>query len=162
MIYKQGKLLFFLTLIISVLSGCWPQQEKKNGLLVINVLDQELYNDCHIAGSINVPFDMIEECAATFDKDADLVIYCSNYQCSTSEYAARKFLEMGFKKVCVYEGGTAEWFQNGLPIKGPHKQLYLHKICQKPEFDSGAAISVISIKELVEKMGIQADQKRAA
>src|SRR5574342_286397 len=82
------------------LPGCWQNSEKQKGLVVVNVLDKDLYDDCHIKGSINIPFEIIEEQAvAHIDKNADIVIYCSNYQCSTSEYAARKLRGLGFTNV---------------------------------------------------------------
>ena len=154
-------LAFIFGILIISLPGCWQSKDKKDGLVIINVLDKELYDDCHIEGSINIPFEMIEEQAATIDKNAQVVIYCSNYQCSTSEYAARKLCSQGFKNVWVYEGGIAEWFQEGLPIEGPHKQAYLRKSCrQLPRENEG--IPVISTRDLSQKMGLDLSQKRAA
>ncbi len=151
-----------IVVLLASLTGCWPQKEKKEGLVVVNVLDKELYDDCHIAGSINIPFEMIEEQTATIDKNADIIIYCSNYQCSTSEYAARKLREQGFTNVAVYEGGTAEWFQEGLPVEGPHKQSYLVKPCRQLSRDEEGAVPVITAHDLAQKMGLQPTQKRAA
>lgn len=147
--------------ILVWLPGCWQKVEKKDGLVVVNVLDKDLYDDCHIKGSINIPFEMIEEqAAATINENAEIVLYCSNYQCSTSEYAARK-LRNRFPNVSVYEGGTAEWFQEGLPVEGPHKQAYLVKPCRQLPRDNDM-IPTITTTELAHKMGLQPNQKRAA
>ncbi len=153
----------FITGILIWLPGCWQKTDKKDGLVIVNVLDKELYDDCHIKGSINIPFEMIEEQAAMIAKNADVVIYCSNYQCSTSEYAARKLQDQGFKNVSVYEGGTAEWFQEGLPVEGPHKLPYLVKPSrQSPYKENEGAIPIITAADLAYKMGLQPNQKRAA
>jgi rhodanese-related sulfurtransferase len=151
--------------LMLVLPACWAAKEKKDGLFVINVLDKDLYDDCHIAGSINVPFEMIEDLeeALGFNLDRDnaqLVVYCSNYQCSTSEYAARKLCSR-FKNVWVYEGGTAEWFQKGLPTEGPRKQAYLKKPCRQLSREN-SGVSSITAKELAQMMGVDPDQKKAA
>jgi rhodanese-related sulfurtransferase len=154
-------LVFIFGILIVTLPGCWHSNEKKDDILVINVLDKELYDDCHIKGSINIPFEMIEEQMASIDKNKPIVLYCSNYQCSSSEYAARKLRSQGFKNVYVYEGGTAEWFQEGLPVEGPHTQVYLKKTCrQLPHENEG--IPMITAKDLAKKMGLDSSQKRAA
>ncbi len=158
---QYGVVLLVTGLLFVGLPGCW-NKEKKDGLVVINVLDKELYDDCHIKDSINIPFEMIEEQAATIDKNAHIVIYCSNYQCSSSEYAARKLCDQGFCNVSVYEGGTAEWYQEGLPVEGSHKKAYLKKPCKQLPRNGNAIIPHTTVKELAQKMGLQINQKRAA
>ena len=167
-IYTKIFSVFALVALI-ILPGCWTskKEEKKAELVVINVLDEKLYNDCHIKGSINVPFEMIEEYARNLDKDAEIVLYCSNYQCATSEYAAKKLRQRGFTKVCVYEGGMAEWFQNELPVEGPSTKDYLRKPCKNlAECDvmrrnettasrtNDSVIEIISLHDLAHKMGL--------
>lgn len=148
---------------ILLLPGCWQSAQKKDGLVVVNVLDKELYDDCHIKDSINIPFEIIEEqAAAVINKNAEIVVYCSNYQCSTSEYAARKLSDQGFTNVSVYEGGTAEWFQEGLPVEGPHRQSYLVKPSRQLPYEKNGVIPVITVGDLAHKMGLQPSQKKAA
>lgn len=145
-----------VALLLALLPGCWSSQpQKKSGLVLVNVLDKEFYDDCRIKGSVHIPFEMIENAADTIDKDADVVIYCSNYQCTSSEYAARKLQEQGFKHVSVYEGGMAEWYQEGLPVEGPQKQAYLKKSCPQLPADEHSSVTVISMDDLAHKMGIQ-------
>src|SRR5260221_674614 len=72
---------------------------KKSDLIVINVLDKNLYDDCHIKGSINVPFGEIKEYASKIDKSTPVVVYCSNYQCTASGAAAKMLQDMGFENV---------------------------------------------------------------
>ena len=57
--YRVSMVLGFLTFF---LSGCVSSEKKEIDapkLLVINVLDKALYDDCHITGSIHVPFDQV-------------------------------------------------------------------------------------------------------
>lgn len=137
-----------------LLSGCkWFSGNKKQELKVINVLDKNLYDDCHIKGSINVPFEDFEQYAKNLDKDTHVVVYCSNYMCTASGASARKLSEMGFKNVWAYEAGMAEWYQAGLPVepKDICKQEYLKMQVAKPEHED-KSVKVISTQELKDKM----------
>ncbi len=158
---KQSFLFFFL---LFLLPACWPEKKagKKQGLVIVNVLEEELYNDCHIKGSINVPFEKVDQIAEMVDKDAEVVIYCSNYQCTSSEYAAKSLCEKGFDKVCVYEAGMAEWYQQGLPVNGPQEKAYLKKVCRQIPQDESPKIPVISTQELAQKMKVSSKKSDLA
>lgn len=141
-----------------LLSGCWYKQKKidqiqDGSLVVLNVLGQEYYTDCHIKGSINVAFDSVEQFARTLNQNAEIVVYCSNYQCTTSTYVAKKLKSLGYNQVYVYEGGMAEWYQRGLPVEGPSKASYLTKLVKKPTIQQNDILS-INIENLAQKMGI--------
>ncbi len=131
------------------------------GLVVLNVLDKPLYDDCHIPASVHVPFEEVEEFAAKIEKNAQIVFYCSNYQCSSSWYAAKKLKSMGYSNVSVYEGGMAEWFQAGLPVNGPHQSNYLKRVC-KPGTDEEQDVPVIHMQDLAQKMGYSYTENQAA
>src|SRR5437016_267351 len=94
------------------------QESKKANMVVMNVLDKNLYDNCHIKGSVNVPFSDVEQYAKDLDRDTKLVTYCANYQCSASGESARKLTQMGFKDVSAYEAGIVEWKQMGFPVEG--------------------------------------------
>ena len=63
-IVNMNKLTLFFPSVIAVavicFSGCFDSSQKESKLVVINVLDQKYYDDCHIKGSINIPFDEFE------------------------------------------------------------------------------------------------------
>jgi rhodanese-related sulfurtransferase len=142
---------------LSLFPGCGETAkapEKKSGLVVINVLDKDTYEDCHIVGSINIPFDSIDAALNTIEKDAEVVFYCSNPMCSASGYAATQFQKAGFANVSVYEGGTAEWYQKGLPVEGASCSDYLRQSVAHVETEEGA-VRVISAEELAKKMGLE-------
>ncbi len=94
-------------------------------VLVVNVLDSEYYNDCHIAGTKHVPLPELEQACADWDKDKKIVVYCARYECSASKEAAKLLGSLGFTQVCAYEGGTKEWKQKGLPCEGACEMDYL-------------------------------------
>ncbi len=162
MIQLHKILLFFLiTSGVAVLPSCMFDQApvnapKKDGLVVINVLKKELYDDCHIEGSVSVPFDQVEKYVQTYvDKNAEIVVYCSNYMCTASGAVCKKLQDLGFSNVCAYEAGTAEWYQQGLPTQGPAKSAYLSHKLEKPTHDNDTGICIITTQELAQKIKLE-------
>jgi|GEM_PF-1060000 len=158
--YIQNVLVLLVTCLL-VLPGCWPgkktQEVGKQSLYVLNILDKQWHNDCHIAGSINVPFAELEEFVRDKDKDTEIVVYCSNYQCVASEQAYKILTKMGFTNVWAYEGGIAQWFQMGYPVSGACKKPYLQKVLEKPEMPEDKSemrtkVRTIEAAELKAKM----------
>lgn len=150
---------YSIFVLAMILPSCWSGEQTKTprtkGLFVLNVLDSEWHDDCHIKGSINVPFAQLEEFTDNLDKEeADIVLYCSNYMCSSSGHGCRILAKKGFKSVSAYEGGTAEWYQRGLPVEGPAKKSYLTRQMSPPAHDDESCV-VISAEKLAEKMGIE-------
>ena len=45
---------------IVLLPSCGWDSGSKPSFVLVNVLDKEFYDDCHIKGSINVPFENLE------------------------------------------------------------------------------------------------------
>ena len=82
--------------------------EKK--LMLINVLPKDMYDDCHITGSINVPFERLSSFVQDLDKDQPIAVYCASYVCKSSGKAWQKLDSLGFTQIWAYEGGMAEWY----------------------------------------------------
>lgn len=97
----------------------------EDDLLIVNVLNNEDYEDCHIQGSINTPLAQLEKNAVNFDHDKKIVLYCASYLCSASSRASKILYSMGFKNVLVYKGGTKEWREKEFPTVGPCSLPYL-------------------------------------
>jgi len=156
--YLKKNIVFVLVgALIVVLSSCWSGKkaaDKKVGLLkglvLVNVLDKDFFDDCHIKGSINIPFMEVKDADKKIDKDAEIVAYCSNYMCTASSSARTQLMDMGYKKVYVYEGGTAEWLQKGYPVTGPSKKGYLKMEMPKPAGEEKKYM--LSAEELKKKM----------
>ncbi|MBI2353162.1 rhodanese-like domain-containing protein [Candidatus Dependentiae bacterium] len=124
--------LFFATILPLFFIGCWwKSAEKKEDmplpLEVINVLDKDYYDDCHITGSKNIPFEQFENELKNLDKQKEYVIYCSNYACTAAPFAAKMMKDAGFSNVVVFDGGIVEWFQEGYPCEGQAVKDYLQE-----------------------------------
>lgn len=96
-------------------------------LIVINVLTAPYYKDCHIKGSINIPYEQLLEKTSSWDKDKDVVVYCASTTCPKSKNAYYLLQDLGFVNLFEYAGGIKEWLQKGLETVGNCKLDYLHK-----------------------------------
>jgi hydroxyacylglutathione hydrolase len=94
------------------------KNEHSSGHMVINVLGEDAYAACHIQGSINVPFDRLATTAASWQKNKEIIVYCSSAQCSASKKAYALLVGLGFINVYEYAGGMKEWREKGLPVGG--------------------------------------------
>lgn len=103
----------------------YDRMQASSELMVINVLPEEMYRDCHIQGSINVPHDQIQSAAQEWDKNTEIVVYCAHQECDASVNAYHTLRDMGFANVREFPGGMREWKQAGLPVEGPCEKDYL-------------------------------------
>ncbi len=121
-------------------------------LIVINVLAKEVYDDCRIKDSINVPRDELAAYAKDLDRETPIVVYCASYMCSASRLAWHTLDDMGFKNIWAYEGGMAEWRQRGLPSEGACAKEHLTKDNSRPEKQEDEAVREITVEKLRAKM----------
>lgn len=146
---------FFYSLIIFaglLLSGCGTDN-KSSELMIINVLDKNYYQDCHITGSVNIPFEDLEHKIARMDKNKQYVLYCSNYACMAAPASATLMKNEGFKNTSVYSGGIVEWYQQKRPYQGPAKMEYLTEENEPlAEDEEPEGVTIIKAEELLEKM----------
>lgn len=149
----------FFVILLLVLPGCWGKKstvgvqepgEKTEKLYVINVLSQKLYDECHIKGSISVPFETVTDWAKAVDKNSAVVVYCANYACSASGMAAKELIDLGFASVWAYEAGMHDWYKNKLPTECKTESKYLKG--DNESFESEHAVPVIGTDALYEKM----------
>ncbi|OGB97541.1 hypothetical protein A3F06_03350 [candidate division TM6 bacterium RIFCSPHIGHO2_12_FULL_36_22] len=131
----------------------------KKKLVVVNVADQDTYNECHIKGSAQLDFDKVENVFADVDRDTPIVTYCANYQCSASGAVAQMLKDMGFTNVKAFEAGMAEWYQKGLPVEGncmhqDKKSVSPYLIAENVKHDDEQDndIVIISIDQLKSEM----------
>ena len=96
-------------------------------MILINVLNQETYVDCHITGSINIPLNQLLETVASWDKDKEIIVYCAQTSCDVSEQAYNLLVEMGFTHIFKYQGGMKDWFKKGYDTTGTCTMKYLHE-----------------------------------
>ena len=86
-----------------------------NDLLVINVLPEVYYNDCHIKGSFNAPLKKLVDLAQSWDRSQKIVLYCALDECDAGEKGCILLHCMGFNDVRDYRGGIKEWVPAWLP-----------------------------------------------
>lgn len=99
----------------------------EDDLVVINVLSDRVYTDCHIKGSINVPLHEMIQKTKDWDRNKKIVVYCALEECDASEKAYILLSALDFKNVIEYPGGILEWFNLGYPVTGPCVLSYLHQ-----------------------------------
>lgn len=96
-------------------------------LLLINVLNEENYTDCHIPGSVNITHDHLVENLAGLDKDKEVVLYCAHSNCSKSRQAYELLADLGFTNLYDYAGGMKDWRKKGFKTTGMCLMQYLHE-----------------------------------
>lgn len=83
------------------------------------------YAEGHIAGAWNVPIweangeTGIAEFEATAHPGATapLVLYCSGGDCEDSRLLAARLIPLGYRNLCLYQGGYPDWKAQGRPIR---------------------------------------------
>ena len=94
-------------------------------IVFIDARDPEDYAYGHIAKSINIPFDYLdeqwEEYIDSLGRSLRYVIYCSGGECESSLFLGRYFYELGFTDIKIFFGGWEEWKLHNLPrTSGDH------------------------------------------
>lgn len=133
---------------MTLFSGCslFKNEKKDSAVLVVNVLSKNLYDDCHIPGSIQVDFNDIVKASDKWSKNTKIIVYCANYSCSASASAVRSLREKGFDAY-EYAAGMAGWKQAGFPVEGSAVSPYLTQGNEEP-VDVAHDIPVVSTQEL--------------
>ena len=85
--------------------------------ILADARDVDSYDSSHIPGAIPVPMDEVDQLAEGYDRDIDVITYCSSYECTASTAAANAFLKKGFRNVWDYKGGLQEWQEQGNPLE---------------------------------------------
>ena len=147
---NRNSFMMVSSMALLIFSGCdlFKSKKQEPAVLVVNVLSKDLYDDCHIPGSVQVDFDKIMETSKDWSKKTKIVIYCANYSCSASASAVRSLVSSGFD-ACEYAAGMAGWKQAGLPVEGPAVSVYLTQGNEEPA-EIAHDIPVISTQELNE------------
>lgn len=97
-----------------------------DAITVVEALGPMYYEDAHIPGALNLPHDEVDELAPKLlpDKDAAVVVYCSNLPCPNSVVASRRLVQLGYSNVFEYEEGKQDWIDAGLPTEsGPASRV---------------------------------------
>ncbi len=79
-------------------------------------LNQHDFEYSHIPGSIHL--NNIAEEAAKLSPEEEIVVYCSNPDCTSSINAYKKLRSLGFKNLYRYSGGLVAWQDAGYELAG--------------------------------------------
>ena len=91
------KKIFCLLLIALFLVGCdkamsaYDQIIEKNNYIVVDVRTAEEYKESHVKGSLNIPYDEIDE-NIDLDKSKTIMVYCKSGKRSSIAYNTLKAL----------------------------------------------------------------------
>lgn len=86
---------------------------------LVMVLGKWAYQAKHIPGSRH--FDTIEDGLKALDKEAEIVVYCSNPACVASRAAYKMLTQHGYTDVRRYAGGLEDWDAAGYALEGEPK-----------------------------------------
>jgi len=113
-----GGLLLFATLTKTITTNELRQLRRSNAdFLLLDVLPKLAFDRDHIDGARNVPLDApgflpsVQHAAGS--KGRKIVVYCAGDSCDASLRAATLLAADGFDDVTTYEGGLAEWQDQG-------------------------------------------------
>lgn len=87
---------------------------------LVETLAKSCYDHSHLPNAIHLSPISAESDAPLIlpDKNALIVLYCSDATCLASGDVARKLEKMGYCNVRVYEGGKQDWLEANLPVEG--------------------------------------------
>jgi putative oxidoreductase len=93
----------------------------KNEAIFIDAREPVDYNDGHIIGAINFPFEHWDDYWAkvkpTLDPNKEIVAYCGGLDCELSLFMARQLKELGYNKSYIFFGGWLKWKESSLPTE---------------------------------------------
>ena len=87
--------------------------------VLVDALPEFYYTQQHLPGALNLVADEVEARAAELlpDKDAAIVVYCSNTACPNSGQVAARLQCLGYTNVRKYPEGIQDWAEAGLPTE---------------------------------------------
>ena len=91
----------------------------RGAVVVVETLGPQYFEQGHLPGAINIPHTDVAELAPSLlpDRDAAIVVYCSNTQCQNSAIAQGALRRMGYGNVRKYAEGKQDWEAAGLPLE---------------------------------------------
>ena len=88
--------------------------EHKEEFTLINCLEEWMFRRKRIPGSIRFERSFFK----TLNPKEEVIVYCSNPECTASVLVYQQFVEHGFQNVWHYPGGVADWEDGGYRFDG--------------------------------------------
>ncbi len=92
------------------------KKEDNPNLCLIDVREQDEWNQTRIPGAINIPKDTIAERIQEVTEDKHKPIYLHCRSGVRSLYAAHTLMSLGYKQVFSINGGIQEWSMFGYEV----------------------------------------------
>lgn len=85
---------------------------------VIDAQGDGKFDAVHIDGAIDFALDDVLGQASNLlrDKDAPVVLYCTDAECLGAEFVGTQLVEAGYSDVRRFPGGVAQWADHGKPV----------------------------------------------
>jgi len=83
--------------------------------ILLMCMNEEAFNLKHIPGSTY--FNVNGNTQFNFDKNEEMVVYCSSEDCRFSANAYNLLESKGYKRLYHYAGGLADWEKAGYPLE---------------------------------------------
>ena len=82
--------------------------DTQTGYVILDVREQDEYNESHIPGAILIPYTQIDQLAETklTDKDQLILVYCRSGR--RSKIAAESLVKLGYTNIKEF-GGIIDW-----------------------------------------------------
>lgn len=92
---------------------------KGDAIILVEALPAKYYHDAHLPGALQINHDEVDARATQLlpNKNATIIVYCSNLACSNSSKAAIRLEQLGYTRVFKYAEGKQDWIEAGLPIE---------------------------------------------
>ncbi|MBB6520546.1 rhodanese-like domain-containing protein [Pseudoteredinibacter isoporae] len=104
-------------------TDCWDVHHalsnKRQDFVLLDVRGEEIFQQGHIAGAINLPHPRINESSlANFPSEQLIVVYCAGPHCNATEKAAIRLAKLG-RPVKKMIGGVCGWLDEGFTLNHP-------------------------------------------
>jgi rhodanese-related sulfurtransferase len=91
-------------------------------VFIIDARDPYEYEEGHIPGAINIPYDRVPEYLDQLyneiPTDQPVIVYCRGPACDFSDQLATELKILGYQDVRVFTGGWEQWTAAGYPVEG--------------------------------------------
>ena len=103
-----------------------------SGMWLVDVRGPAAYEECHIEGSINIPFEQLR--LKRISKERLIVLVDDSIGNMKAEEAAKALAANGIEKILVLEGGLYEWANSGRALAGNAARAYTPTSITPEEF----------------------------
>jgi rhodanese-related sulfurtransferase len=93
----------------------------QDGAIFLDTREPDEYDEGHIPGAINLPFDYWDDCWPRVEPQLGLidtiVCYCGGFDCESSLFTARELQITGYNDALIFFGGINKWVEAELPLE---------------------------------------------